>query len=116
MAADPPLLETLFQKNVKAWLDGRGLFWWRMAVGGITHRGGRVRAKNRLRGVPDLMGVLTRRDPGRLWALELKTSRGRLSPEQEAWLTRLRNAGCAVAVVSQLGELEVFFRALGEIQ
>lgn len=115
MAADPPLLETLFQKNVKDWLDWRQLLWWRMAVGGITHRGGRVRAKNGLKGIPDLMGVLTRRDRGRLWALELKTTRGRLSLEQEQWLTRLRDAGCAVAVVSQVSELEAFFRALGEI-
>jgi hypothetical protein len=116
MAAVRPLLETLFQKNVKAWLEHRRLLWWRMAVSGITHRGGRVRAKNNLKGIPDLMGVLTRREPGRLWAIELKTSRGRLGPDQELWLSRLRDAGCAVAVVSEMVELDSFFRNLGEIQ
>jgi hypothetical protein len=47
------------------------------------------------RGWPDLFCV---RD-GRALALELKTEKGRVSPEQTAWLEKLRTAGIEAHIV-----------------
>lgn len=107
--------EALLQHNALAWLKWRGIVAWRVALGPVLHGGGRIRAKNPLAGFPDVCGVLSRTQPGRFWAVEFKSAKGRLRQNQEAWLTKLRDAGCAVAVVRHVGELEPFFRELGEI-
>lgn len=107
--------EAMLQRDALAWLKVRGILAWRMALGPVLKAGGRVRAPNALRGFPDIAGVLSRAQRGRLWAVEFKSTKGRLSKGQEEWLTKLRDAGCAVAVVRYVGELEAFFRELGEI-
>lgn len=53
--------------------------------------------RQRLTGLPDVIAVHpTRR---RLLALELKTRRGRVTPEQQAWLDALAAAGVEARVV-----------------
>jgi hypothetical protein len=108
--------EALLQRNALAWLKVRGILAWRMALGPVLKAGGRVYAQNPLRGFPDIAGVCSRTQPGRMWAVEFKSTKGRLSKSQEEWLTKLRHAGCAVRVVRYVGDLEAFFRELGEIQ
>lgn len=107
--------ESEFQKELLAWLKKHGIEHWRMPLGAVIHRGGAF-GKNPLKGFPDIMGILTKAHPGRTWALELKRPNGVVSPEQAAWLARLKMAGAAVGVVRNLPEALVFFRDLGEIE
>ena len=66
-----------------------------MPLGGVRHAG-RNKA-NPLKGFPDLFGVLKRRS-GVMFAIEVKTEKGMLSPEQLTWFARLDALGCAVCV------------------
>ena len=50
---------------------------------------------NSAKGFPDIVAV---RPPRVLW-LELKTERGRVSPEQDDWLERLRTSGQEAYVI-----------------
>jgi hypothetical protein len=52
-------------------------------------------------GSADLVGILR---PGRFFALEVKQTRGRVSPEQEAWLALVRRMGGFAAVVRSVDE------------
>jgi hypothetical protein len=107
------VLEAEFQRNVLAFLRKNEIEHWRMPIGPVLKKGGSW-AHNPLKGFPDIMGLLKTQN-GRAWALELKTPTGRLSPEQAGWLVRLKDAGAAVAVVTNMVELQKFFRSLGEL-
>lgn len=48
-------------------------------------------------GSADLVGIV--RGSGRVFALEVKTDRGRTSPEQDTWLESVRRMGGFAAVV-----------------
>lgn len=109
------MLEADLQRAIMAWLKRQGIEHWRMPLGPVLHGGGRRWGENPIKGFPDLAGILKREHHGRFWALELKSATGRLSPEQSAWILRLKYAGAAVTVVKSMGEVEHFFRGLGEI-
>ena len=73
--------------------------------GGKRPRGeaGKLRAMGTRKGVPDLL--IPRRSgrfPG--LALELKSSAGRLTPEQEAWLDAFHSDGWLTGIVRSLDE------------
>lgn len=107
--------EALLLRSAMAWCQGHGILAWRMALGPVIHRNGTVWARNPLAGFPDVCGVLQKSQPGRLWAIEFKSPKGRLRATQKVWIERLQMAGCAVAVVRHVGELRTFFQALGEL-
>ena len=60
-------------------------------------------------GVPDL-AVVSR---GKACFLEVKTGKGRLSPEQAAMLARLQEMGAGVAVVRSIDEARAAFKGWG---
>ena len=63
------------------------------------------------KGSPDLVGML--RGSGRLFAIEVKSARGRVSNHQAQWHAVVRSAGGFVAVVRSVDEaLEALVRAL----
>jgi len=76
-------------------LKQSGLVFWRVPNGPVFHSiGGRVIRKcSPVKGFPDLAGVFP---SGKFWAIELKTDKGRLSPEQKDWIKYLEEVGyCA---------------------
>lgn len=83
-----PTLETLKRMGVIA---------WRVNAGGRTRRS--VQAPP---GTPDIIGALP--PNGRLFGLEAKAGKGKLSEAQEVWHTRAREAGVLVGVVRSLSE------------
>jgi acetyl esterase/lipase len=91
-----PITEAEWLRSVGDALDLTGWAW-------IHHRPAR-RAQGKwttptqgssAKGFPDIVAV---RPPRVLW-LELKTERGRVSPEQTDWLERLRASGQEVHVI-----------------
>jgi hypothetical protein len=76
---------------LNAVMDLAELWGWRRAHfrAALTKRGWRTPVQGDGTGFPDLL--LVRRE--RLFVVELKSASGKVSPEQEAWLTAFRNAG-----------------------
>lgn len=113
----PAASEADLQRAVMAWLTKRCIKHWRMPLGAIMHQvnGNMIWKKNPLKGFPDIAGVLKRRDKGRFFAIELKTAKGRLSPEQTYWQMALAETGAAVAVIRSIEDLEAFFDEHGEL-
>lgn len=74
-----------------------GVVWWHTPNGGYRNAGeaGRFKALGVRPGVPDLLAL----HRGHLYALELKTERGRVSDAQGEMIAALEAAGarCAVA-------------------
>jgi hypothetical protein len=83
--------ESDIQKAILDYLHLRGIFAWRMKNEGTwdAARGVR-RGGTGTRGLPDIGGVLP---GGRALLIEVKSERGRLSPEQSAFLDRAALAG-----------------------
>lgn len=80
--------EAELQTAVHKYLNISGLWFRRAPVGGVAHSiGGKVIfKKSPLVGFPDFFGYLKN---GRGWVIELKTAKGRLSPEQSSMRTQL---------------------------
>lgn len=90
---------------------------WRVPIGPVLHqiRGKAFWKGSPLKGFPDLCGVFRRFKRGVLFAIEVKSSTGRLRPEQLRWLSRLQSAGCAVCVARSIADVEKLMRDWGEI-
>lgn len=80
------------------------LVLWRNNVGQAEHWTGREVSRVRYGLAPgsaDLVGVLS---PGRFFALEVKTPKGRAAEEQRLWLELVRRMGGFAAVVRSVDE------------
>jgi hypothetical protein len=87
--------------EVLAWkYKGRGKFWRNNTGATKTATGGFVRYG--AVGSPDILGVLS--PSGRLVCLEVKTTKGKTSPAQEAWLEETKALGAVAAVVRSIDD------------
>lgn len=75
---------------------------WRNHVGKVQDQRGQWHAFGLAVGSADLIGML--RPRGRLFALECKSARGALRPEQKSWLALVRAWGGFAAVVRSPAE------------
>lgn len=92
--------ETDIQREVIAYLKTRGFLVWRNHTQGIRLSGRRL--KNPNAGQPDVWAVKL----GQLLGIEVKTSTGRLQPEQVEWIEKAQQYGVPVIVVRSIPELE----------
>jgi hypothetical protein len=69
----------------------------------------RLKWQGVLPGVPDLLTILD----GRVYGVELKAPKGRLSDEQKAIADRFQDNECPWTCARSLEEVEGFFRAQG---
>lgn len=88
--------EAEIDAEICAWFDARGIFHWRMSLGGLLVKGRRV--KGNLNGFPDRAGIIPS-SGGRFFAVEIKRPGEQLRPEQVEWQRKLRAQGvlCFVA-------------------
>lgn len=102
----PPLSENEIQRAVFSHLRQRGapgVFAFHPKNGGSHQRGRRAGINSGLgvvSGVPDII-ILHK---GKAYGLELKTSKGKVSPEQSEVMQRMLAAGADVAVAHGLDE------------
>lgn len=104
-----------------SYMDFKGIFYWRMPIGAVLQQ---VRSKGKkrevykpspIRGFPDLCGIFTRTHKGRMFVVELKSHKGRVSEHQKNWLEKIHKAGGAAAVIRSLDELIEFFKKYEEV-
>jgi hypothetical protein len=82
-AAPKPLSERQFQRQVE---DALRLFGWR-----FYHT---WNSFNSARGFPDVIAVR----PPRAVALELKSAKGKVTPDQQAWVTAMAESGIEAGI------------------
>lgn len=96
-------------------LKQSGLVWWRVSNGPVLHSIGNkvIRKCSPIRGFPDLAGVFP---SGKFFAIELKTDKGRLSPEQTQWISKLNMSGAMAIVLRSKEEIRDFVEAATKIK
>jgi hypothetical protein len=102
MRADPnalvnAVLEYLRLRGILAWRNNTGAT--RMPSGGYVRFG--------VKGMPDIQGILI---DGRFLAIECKTGKGRLSPEQKACMDNINGRGGLAFVARSLADVELALR------
>jgi hypothetical protein len=102
-------------KSCFAYLRLRGIPCFRVNGGALTVSGPEGRRRfvrfTSARGCSDLVAVLP--PAGRFAGIEVKKPGGRLTPDQEAFLTNVRKAGGVGWVVHSVGELVEELERLG---
>jgi hypothetical protein len=88
---------------------------WRVPNGPVMHsvNGNMIRKKSPIKGFPDIAGVMPN---GRFFAIELKTDKGRLSPEQIDWITKLNMSGAMAIVLRSKEEIAEFVEGVSKMK
>ena len=96
-------------------LKQSGLVYWRVPNGPVVHsiNGSQIRKKSPIKGFPDIAGVLP---SGKFFAIELKTDKGRLSPEQIDWITRLNHSGAIAVVLRSKDDIREFVASAAKMK
>lgn len=96
-------------------LKQSGIVYWRVPNGPVMHSVGtkQIRKKSPIKGFPDIAGVMPN---GKFFAIELKTDKGRLSPEQTEWITKLNMSGAMAIVLRTKDEIREFVTAVVKIK
>jgi hypothetical protein len=89
----------------------KGIVWWHTPSEGKRTKGeaAKQKALGFIAGIPDLIIIAD----GKTYGLELKTSRGRLSPEQKGMLAVLNAAGAFASVAYGLDQAISILQAWG---
>lgn len=92
-------------------LKAKGILHWRVSNGPVMHTiGTRVIYKaSPIKGMPDIAGVMP---CGRFFAIELKSAKGRLSPEQISWIDKINDSNGIAVLIRTTNELVEFCRAI----
>lgn len=93
------------QRAIVDWLELWGFCCWRVYLG-PRMIGKQLMAKNPMAGFPDIAGVFS---DGRLFVIEVKSRRGRLSDDQERWLERLSARNVLAIVARSVADVERAF-------
>jgi len=99
--------EIAVQNLVCGYLRRLGIFFWKNdSVGIFDPRTQRYRRNNspfKIKGVADILGILP---SGRFLAIELKSERGRCTPEQTAFLSQIKASGGVAFVARSIKDVE----------
>lgn len=105
--------EANIQRAIMDFLTAKNITHWRCALGGVlVRRGNDLRyAKNKMKGFPDIAGICPG-NFGRLFAIEVKTPGGKLSPEQKAWRDILLSRGVIHIVATSIEDVRMMLTAI----
>lgn len=90
MRGKPPTPEALLTRSVRQLLNAAGIFHWK-----------EFQTLGSYRGVSDVIGIYK----GQMIALEIKSDRGRVSPEQQSFIDRINAEGGIAAVVRSIDDV-----------
>ncbi len=96
--------ESQLQSAILSLLRAHKFVCWRQNMGGVVYTlpNGEFRMrKNPMKGFPDIGGITK---TGRLFAIEVKIPGNTTSPEQDMWISRLRESNALVYVLYTLDE------------
>lgn len=96
--------ESDIQRAILDYLKARGIMAWRQkSEGTFDAKRGVYRRGTGTPGLPDIGGILP---GGRCLLIEVKSDKGRVRPEQVAFLARAREAGAVAFVARSAGDVE----------
>lgn len=107
--------EADIQRAICNWLKAKGIFWKRMALGGVMQAGGTFRTKNPMKGFGDLWGFMPGTRRGEIFVIECKKPKtGRLSDEQKDWRVTYQRFGVFYIEARSLDDvIDAFARRFG---
>lgn len=100
--------EREIQKDILDWLSRKSIVHWRVPLGGVTQAGGKFKSKNPMTGHPDIAGIAPATF-GRYFAIEVKTTNGKLSDRQIYWRELLTHSGVLYILARSLDEVQYHF-------
>lgn len=104
------MLEKEIEGQILLYLEERGVFAWKNQTVGFFDSKRKIFRKPssrfQIRGVSDILAVFSN---GRLLAIEVKSKRGILRPEQRAFLERVSREGGFAVVARSLQDIKDFF-------
>lgn len=106
---------TLLRFTINA-LKASGLLWWRVSNGASLYSKGKKTffRKSPIAGFPDLAGLTP---DGQFWAMELKTAKGTVRPDQERWIKNIKKSnGIAEVIRSPSDALKFIYTIEGKIK
>lgn len=111
-AMTPNVLESAILRACLEYLDAVRVFAWRNSTGAVKYGQGPAARFVRFGkiGASDIIGALP---DGRFLAVECKTARGRLSPEQIAFLGQVKRAGGVAIVARSVDDLIIGLESAG---
>jgi hypothetical protein len=98
--------------DIVRFLTRRG-FWVLNLATGVTKTAAGQFVSFGEKGLPDLIAIST---DGRLFFCEVKSLCGRLSPEQSAWIRRMRERGVLIVVARSVEDVADALKAAGYLQ
>jgi hypothetical protein len=106
----PTPREADIQRSITDWLSAKGIFWKRMALGGVMQAGGAFRTKNPMTGFGDLWGFLPGTKRGEIFVIECKKPKtGRLSDQQKDWRVTYCRFGVLYILATSLDDVTQAF-------
>lgn len=97
-------MEAKIQRQILDYLERAQVLHWRLNLSAIHGRKGNFKG---LIGFPDIFGILPN-TYGKVFFVEVKAPKGKLSEGQLEFHKRLRNANCLVIVATKLEEVSYF--------
>lgn len=99
--------EAIIQNQIMSYLKFKGIFAWQnKSTGTFDPTSKRFRKPGLwfMRGTSDILGIL---DGGKLLAIEVKTPKGKLTPEQKLFLREIRLRGGISLVARSVADVEL---------
>lgn len=109
----PKILEKEIENNILRYLGSVDVFSWKCrTVGTFDTKLGRFRKGSSMykKGVADILGICA---DGRILAIEVKSQKGRLSPEQKIFLSEITSRGGVAFVARSVEDVEAEFLSRG---
>ena len=99
--------ESEIQKQILQSLEERNYMFWRNYVGPILRGHNKMLSKNPMSGMPDILGIFNTHH--RLFAIEVKTKKGKLHEKQHIWIDKLSKAGALCLVARHVDDVREVF-------
>jgi len=100
--------ERIIQNSIIKYLHLKGIFCWNVRNGATYNKNlnggkGGYQARSSMKGISDIIGIHP--DDGRLIALEVKTAKGRPTPEQKDFIYHINRSGGIAGIVRSVEDV-----------